>query len=344
MITPAFSAEPFIAIAHSTRKAPEAVRLNTLDKQTPIEVGMLLCHKHKPVRNGHSLMSRESYEKKHGADGDHIAMIIAFAHQFHLSVSSILPDQRLVNLKGRVLDFERTFRISLSHYRDTKGHIFRGRTGEVYIPQAFEHFVAGVFGLDSRPVATPKFPVAKKQGRFINHETSRQSYFPASSPYVLACGGTKLTVLGSAIVEEIVWHNHDRSATGGGVSDFFPLPEYQQRVSVPQSLNTGFRGRGIPDVAANAGPETGYRVIVDGKQLVIGGTSAVAPLMAGLVARLNQQKGKPLGFFHPKLYNGSFRYRDITVGDNITTFSRKGFEAGPGWDACTGVGVVSGLK
>lgn len=76
--------------------------------------------------------------------------------------------------------------------------------------------------------------------------------------------------------------------------------------------------------------ETGYRVIVDGQQLVFGGTSAVAPLMAALVARLNQQKGKPLGFFHPKLYNGSFRYLDIIHGDNKTTFSRKGFEAGPG--------------
>jgi kumamolisin len=101
--------------------------------------------------------------------------------------------------------------------------------------------------------------------------------FPSSSPYVLACGGTRLVATGNAINSETVWHESSNSATGGGVSDFFPLPDYQQNANVPVSLSTGFKGRGLPDVAANADPNTGYKVLVDGQQLVIGGTSAVEP-------------------------------------------------------------------
>ena len=166
--------------------------------------------------------------------------------------------------------------------------------------------------------------------------------FPSSSPFVLACGGTKLTVKGTAIQSEVVWHESNDSATGGGVSDVFPLPAYQKKAHVPASVSTGFKGRGLPDVAGDADPQTGYQVIVDGQQMVIGGTSAVAPLMAGLIARVNQVKGKPVGFIHPALYANPKNCRDITQGDNITTSTNKGYRAGPGWDPCTGWGVLSG--
>ena len=167
--------------------------------------------------------------------------------------------------------------------------------------------------------------------------------FPSSSPFVLACGGTKLTVQGTAIQSEVVWHEASDSATGGGVSDVFPLPDYQKKAGVPPSASSGFKGRGLPDVAGDADPQTGYNVLVDGQQLVIGGTSAVAPLMAGLIARVNQVKGKPVGFIHPALYANPKLCRDITQGDNITTSTHKGYKAGPGWDPCTGWGVLSGL-
>ncbi len=167
--------------------------------------------------------------------------------------------------------------------------------------------------------------------------------FPSSSPYVLACGGTSLKASNNKIVSETVWHDSNNSATGGGVSDFFPLPDYQKNANVPVAISTKFKGRGLPDVAADADPNTGYNVRVDGEDLVIGGTSAVAPLMAGLIALVNEKNKSSAGFINPKLYTSPNLCRDITQGDNITTKTKKGYKAGAGWDACTGWGVLSGL-
>ncbi len=163
--------------------------------------------------------------------------------------------------------------------------------------------------------------------------------FPASSPYVLACGGTKLTLSGTNISSEQAWNElaANEGATGGGVSEFFALPSYQQTANVPKAPN-GFVGRGVPDVAGDADPESGYNVLVDGQQTVIGGTSAVAPLWAGLLARINQSLGKNVGYLNPLLYTNSVEaaMRDITVGNNGT------YSARPGWDACTGLGTPDG--
>ncbi|MGZ3751852.1 MAG: S53 family peptidase [Mucilaginibacter sp.] len=167
--------------------------------------------------------------------------------------------------------------------------------------------------------------------------------FPASSPYVLACGGTSLKVNNSnAITSETVWHDSDNSATGGGVSNIFDLPDYQKNSNVPTAIDTGHIGRGVPDVAGDADPNTGYKVLVDGQSMVIGGTSAVAPLYAGLVARINQQKGSWAGFINPVLYSATPSLcRDITVGNNKTTSGQTGYDARVGWDPCTGLGVLS---
>ena len=165
--------------------------------------------------------------------------------------------------------------------------------------------------------------------------------FPASSPFVLACGGTSLQVNSNTIVSETVWHDSNTSAGGGGVSEFFLLPDYQANANVPPSLNSRFVGRGVPDVSGDADPNTGYNVLVDGQQQVIGGTSAVAPLYAGLIARINQQKGKTAGFINPELYANPSLCRDITEGNNNTTAANTGYPAGRGWDACTGLGILS---
>ncbi len=162
--------------------------------------------------------------------------------------------------------------------------------------------------------------------------------FPASSPYALACGGTKLAAKGSAITSEVVWNDtaSGEGATGGGVSVKFPLPTWQQSSAVP-AAGSGYRGRGVPDVAGDADPESGYKVLVDGTAQVIGGTSAVAPLWAALIARLNQHLGAPLGDAHAALYQiGTRAFRDITSGNNGA------YAAGPGWDACTGLGSPNG--
>jgi kumamolisin len=165
--------------------------------------------------------------------------------------------------------------------------------------------------------------------------------FPASSPHVLACGGTKLVGSGSTITSEVVWNEQasGEGATGGGVSNVFALPSWQANAKVPSpSGKTG--GRGVPDVCGDADPVTGYQVRVDGQSMVIGGTSAVAPLWAGLIALNNQQNGKSAGFIQPQIYaaKAASAFHDIVSGNNGT------FSAGPGWDACTGLGSPIGSK
>ena len=159
--------------------------------------------------------------------------------------------------------------------------------------------------------------------------------FPASSPHVLACGGTKLDANGSTLVSEVVWNElaSSEGATGGGVSNVFPLPTWQANAKVPAPGNSA-GGRGVPDVAGDADPTTGYTIRVDGQTTVIGGTSAVAPLWAGLVAVANQQLGAQVGFIQPAIYaaKAAAAFNDITQGNNGA------FSAGPGWDACTGLG------
>jgi kumamolisin len=166
--------------------------------------------------------------------------------------------------------------------------------------------------------------------------------FPASSPRVTGCGGTRLLAPDKQTIQsETVWNDGTQGgATGGGVSKVFPVPTYQQGLQAVHSDNTShpLTGRGVPDIAANADPVTGYKVLVDGQRFTIGGTSAVAPLLAGLVAILNQQIGKPTGFWNSTLYSelNTKSVRDITGGNNGT------YAAAKGWDACTGVGVPVG--
>jgi len=169
--------------------------------------------------------------------------------------------------------------------------------------------------------------------------------FPAASPHALACGGTRLEAdpRTGAVSSETVWNNGvGAGATGGGVSRTFGMPSWQAAVGVP---GIGDRpGRGVPDVAAVADPQTGYRIRVDGRDLVIGGTSAVAPLWAALVARIVQATGRKLGLLQPALYRAASAgqpppgFRDVTSGSNGA------YSAGPGWDPCTGLGVPDGAR
>jgi kumamolisin len=162
--------------------------------------------------------------------------------------------------------------------------------------------------------------------------------FPASAPHALACGGTTLEASGTTINSEVVWNDPGDGATGGGVSRQFALPSYQSNARVPDNVDTGAPGRGVPDVAGDADPNTGYAIRVDGTDETIGGTSAVAPLWAGLIACLNQRLGSPVGFMQPRLYPllGTDGFHDITSGNNGA------YSAGPGWDACTGLGSPDG--
>jgi kumamolisin len=166
-------------------------------------------------------------------------------------------------------------------------------------------------------------------------------WFPASSPYALACGGTQPTLAAdnASIATETVWHQ-GLSGTGGGISDVFPVPDYQTGLALPASLNDGVVRRGVPDVACAAAANPGYRIVVNGNETVKDGTSAATPLWAALIAMANAQRGAPLGFANAALYANRALFRPIVEGNN--KFNGRGYDAGPNWNACTGLGVPKG--
>jgi kumamolisin len=152
--------------------------------------------------------------------------------------------------------------------------------------------------------------------------------YPASSPQVVGCGGTTLLSTGTTIISETVWNDGAHGgATGGGYSALFPRPSWQTFQNM---------ARGVPDVAGDADPNTGYVILVDGQTQVVGGTSAVAPLFSALVALLVKRKGSPLGFLNNQWYEEPQDFRDITTGNNGA------FKAGTGWNPTTGLGVPIG--
>jgi kumamolisin len=497
------------------------------------------------------VMSRDEFNQKFGADPDDLARVEAFAHQYGLAVTHSSVSQRIVRLKGTAGNFSEAFGVKLKHYKKGRSVSYRGRVGPIYIPKDLENVIAGVHGLDNRPVAKPHIramqPMAtmnrkgKKKGAkpknspdgtlstlevsqlynfpsglsgkgqtialielndidnagnptgtgystsdlsayfsglgiseptvvpvsvdggsnvpgpdpnadgevtldievagavapdatiavyfapnttngFIDalntavHDSQHQPSvvsiswggaedpggvvddqfvqglhqalkdaatlgvtvccaagddgsadmgdgsnggptwdgqphvdFPASSPFALACGGTKLEGSNGTVDSEVVWNEGRRGgASGGGVSNVFPMPDYQSGAGVPNSPAKK-AGRGVPDLAGNADPFTGYQVVVGGQSTAIGGTSAVAPLMAGLIARINQSlaaKSATVGFVNPLLYGTAANaFRDITTGNNDIEKNLNGtYSAGPGWDACTGQGVPDGQK
>ena len=181
--------------------------------------------------------------------------------------------------------------------------------------------------------------------------------FPASSPHALACGGTTLVgdMSTNKIVSEVVWNElaNNEGAGGGGVSDVFRRPSWQTDAGVgdvPGTTTTGrgvpgttTTGRGVPDVAGNADPVTGYLVVVDGHQpQPIGGTSAVAPLWAGLIARLGQATNKRFGLLQPLIYAGVAAGTPAPGFNDIVDGNNGAYAAGPGWDPCTGLGSPNG--
>jgi kumamolisin len=163
---------------------------------------------------------------------------------------------------------------------------------------------------------------------------------------VTGTGGTRLNIKDGKITGEVAWNNGmGRGAGGGGISPD-EIPDYQKEVKMPPNAsNNHVLGRGVPDIAGNADPVTGYKIRVNGVEGVIGGTSAVAPLMSALAVRLNEGLGgsKQVGFMNPFFYKSGLAgtapwFNDITVGDN------NGYSTSRGWDAVTGWGSINGEK
>jgi kumamolisin len=192
--------------------------------------------------------------------------------------------------------------------------------------------------------------------------------FPASSPHALACGGTRLEIApGGGIYAETVWNDttagsQGGGAGGGGYSDVFGVPTWQASVvsagasggpaSTAEAADperrhpsppggpapTTSRGRGVPDVAGNADPVTGYKIVANGQSTAVGGTSAVAPLWAGLIARLAQQSGKRFGLLQPLIYAGLAAGTPAPGFNDVTSGNNGAYQAAAGWDPCTGLG------
>jgi kumamolisin len=156
--------------------------------------------------------------------------------------------------------------------------------------------------------------------------------FPASSPNVVACGGTKLVCstlnyngLGTA---ETVWKTDFQTGTGAGVSSFFTVPNYQKN-NIPSYPSIY---RAIPDLVGNADPATGWLVYMNKRNYVIGGTSAVAPMASAYIARIGVKK-----FINPIIYaNHGTGFHDIINGNN------NNYSAGNSWDICTSYGSING--
>ena len=186
--------------------------------------------------------------------------------------------------------------------------------------------------------------VASGDGGSQGNQEDGQShvFFPASSPYALACGGSSLRtqrIGAERAAAEVAW-----PSAGGGVSDVFVLPAWQATAGVPPQADGGGMGRGVPDVAASADPSFGYAYPGGMITWRFGGTATAAALWAALVCRLAQATGRRPGFLHPVIYDGispgvpQLGFRAITEGSNGA------YRAGPGWNACTGLGSPDGTR
>ena len=186
-------------------------------------------------------------------------------------------------------------------------------------------------------------------GAFIASQTQAQTSYPATEAWVIACGGTTVGNINGTAFDEYVWNDTGAAgpgATGGGISARFPVPAYQQNAQLPNRNGTNQPGRGVPDIAGNASENSGYVQFINGQSQPVGGTSAVAPLYAGLIALINANLGSPVGFINPMLYaisGGVFRDISSPPGPaNNSLQGVTGYPATAGWNACTGLGSANG--
>ncbi len=173
--------------------------------------------------------------------------------------------------------------------------------------------------------------------------TSFQPEFPASDPNITGVGGLKMVLGEDGKAKSVTtWDEGENSSTGGGVSKIFRTPWWQRDSNVPNNLDTGKPGRGVPDISTNAAKATGFPVRVGGENMVIGGTSAGAPLYAGLMLNINSELAaaghNPITPLNPWMYANakSGIFQDVTTGSN------HGYEAAKGWDPTSGLGWVDG--
>lgn len=162
--------------------------------------------------------------------------------------------------------------------------------------------------------------------------------YPAASPYVLSAGGTQITLDAEGnYVSETAW-----SGSGGGISAYETEPSYQSSFPIPQDPQNL---RGVPDVAYNASPATGYSIYDSygyGGWLVVGGTSASAPQWAALIAIINASRGSNFSSVNALLYAAAKSSENTILHDIVTgTNGSCGYycQAQIGYDYVTGFGT-----
>ena len=174
--------------------------------------------------------------------------------------------------------------------------------------------------------------------------------YPASSPYAVGCGGTTMLRDGLSILSEVTWNtpfNGRAAGTGGGASNRFPTPEWQEGCAIPDAGYEG-GGRGVPDVVAPADPHSGCRIYLGSGISLSAGTSASAPLWAAFIACVNSARDEPIGYVTPDLYDIAQRrageaLRPVTEGNNdIDHEDSDTWLASDGWNPCGRLGSPIG--
>jgi kumamolisin len=214
-----------------------------------------------------------------------------------------------------------------------------GQAEEAWTPQAMQGLSTAFKKAAMKGISI--FAAAGDDGAVDNAPSGRfNTDYPASDPNVTASGGTRLLIERGQISSEMAW-NSSGGATGGGISQKFPRPDFQKDLAIPKNpQNPNFLGRGVPDISGNADPATGWKIKVNGVDQLSGGTSAVAPMFAGLSLRIASILGQNTGPWNPFLYRqgmgGGAIYNDIIMGHN------NGYSTAFGWDPVTGWGSVNG--
>lgn len=329
--TARFASQKRVALKGSARKPFDSAQVRDFRSyaadQEPITVSVVLAPK-APIDPSVRL-TREQFAERHCADERSEEIVRAFANEFGLSVdASKERARRTLHLTGSYEAMQRAFGIALNRQATEVG-TFRLREGEIPLPEELAPHVVAVLGLDNRPQAKPHFRVATPRAGNVSYTPVQVAQFYGFPANASAKGQTiGLLELGGGFQET-------------DISAYFqtlglPAPTVTAvSVNVP-AAPTSTGGRGVPDVAGDADPTTGYTVRVDGQTQTIGGTSAVAPLWAGLIALANAANGRDAGFVNATLYGDPSAFRDITSGNNGA------FNAGSGWDPCTGLGSPHG--
>jgi subtilase family serine protease len=323
----------FVPLPGSDRaEIPDAMPAGDIDPAQRIEVTLILRRRAELPAGTYGLSSDQLAET-YGADPADIARVREVLTGYGLTVTSAHQASRRMKVAGSIADLSHAFGTTLSmvssrHPGADHRVRHRYRTGPLMVPAELSGTVTAVLGLDDRPAARAHFrPSASGSGTatFTAVQVAQAYEFPPGTD------GSGQTI---AIIE-----------LGGGFSTA-DLATYFSGLGIDQPAGTGAPAgglwRGVPDVAGNADPATGYQVIVDGKSQVYGGTSAVAPLWATLIARLAQGVSKRLGLLHPALYRGIAPGTEVPGFRDITSGSNGAYSATRGWDPCTGLGSPDG--